>query len=348
MTFVLDEKGYGWFPYGTVPYGSGAMTATGGFQVEVTRVFPATGFQATALRATARGFQARVALYNINRLRIMCDFPSRGRRVTTGGNNSWGNPDGAGLNWLASSTEASATNDFDASNLNTDIVEEYWRSAAGVVTGITLDCDTEVTGIFVDTMAMLNCNITSSATINFQAANVSNFGTILFSTSVTPQLDGDNVYISPELPVTQYRYWRIEINDPTNPDGFVRVGTVVFGSAVIFSGECFVDRVSFAKVNYTDSVRTEGQTNVQNDRGIKKKLRLTFRSLDFNLSNFANISDVFTYARTTLKCLWVPTPDYPKRFMVFGKLTQIPEESHNVKGQDSNYVDFDIGVDEAL
>jgi len=347
MSFINIEKGEGWLSEGVGPEGAGAMVAILGFQMDVQRAYHPEAFQVQVVKTQTFAFQTKVVLYNTDNLRILCDYPSRGLATPSGGNNSWGNPDGTGQNWKATSTEPSGTNDFDVANVNTDITEQYWRSATGVLVSINLDCDTEGSGIFSDTLALLNTNLTTSALINYQASNDSNFASIEFSTFITPEIDGDNVWVSPELPINSYRYWRVAINDPTNTDNFVRVGTIIFGSSVIFSGECFVDRVEFEKVNFTDSIVTEGQTTIQNDRGVKKKVRLGFRNLDYNLSNFSAIQEIFSYARTVLKCLWIPTPDYPKRFMVFGKLARIPKEVHNVKAQDINYVDFNVEVDES-
>jgi hypothetical protein len=346
MTLIHDEKGYGWFPYGTVPYGSGAMTATGGFQLELLRDFAEYGFQFEVRKAVPFGFQFRVVPYNIKKLRVLCEFPSRGRAATTGGNNAWGNPDGGGENWLASSTEPSSTDSFDVQNLNTDFVEQHWRSATGVLTA-TLDCDTEVTGIFVDTMGMLETNLTTSAVVKFQASDTSNFASIEFEATIAPQLDGDNCYIAPELPVQDYRYWRFDIADPTNPDNFLKVGTIVFGAATVLSTQCIVSRVEREDVNYTDTVFTEGQSGVQNDRGIKSKVRMGFKSWEFSSSDYAAMQDVFTTARTVLKCLWIPTPEFPKRFMIFGKMNRIPKQIHNALSEQADYVDFSVEVDEA-
>jgi hypothetical protein len=101
-------------------------------------------------------------------------------------------------------------------------------------------------------------------------------------------------------------------------------------------------------VNYVDSVFTESFSNVRNDRGIKNKVRLTFKNIRYNGGNWSELEELFQEARTTLKCLWVPTPEFPYRFFTFAKLTKIPEETHNVKGENSDFIDFVIETDESL
>lgn len=317
--------GYHTGPYHIGPYHGASICAGIGAQVEVKQL-------------VGTGAQVRVAIYNTTNLRIMCSFPSRGD----------------GTNWTSSSTEASTTNSFDILNVNSDIVEKYWRSSAGIKTGIQLDCDAGAgNSIFLDTLAFLNNNLTSSANVLITGSD--NVGhapagnTINLTIDNTAVSEGNFVYISPTLPIEGYRYWRINIDDNTNSEDHIRIGTIVFGEAIIFNNECFVDRVKKIPVNFKDTVLTEAFTNVANDRGIKKRVRLDFRNIRFNGGNWDKLNDdVFNQARTILKCLWVPTPEFPLRFMTFAKLTRIPEENHNVKSEDKDYITFTIETDESL
>lgn len=268
-------------------------------------------------------------LYNTKRLRVLCDFPSRG---TTG------------LNWTSTST---ASGDYSVNNLNTDIVEQVWRSVSSV-TSVTLNCDTEIVqGAFIDTLGILNHNMTTSASIVLQGANNAGFSPVGETINITPRRD-NIYYIAPTLPVAGYRYWRFIINDPTNPDGYIRIGTIVFGSATILTDENMTNEVSLTTKHFSDKVNTEGFTNVSNDRALKYSVGLEFRNLDYNRENYEFLREVFDVARTSLKCLWIPTPQYPERFAVFGKLTAIPTEKHNALSEQADYIDFSIEVDESL
>lgn len=273
--------------------------------------------------------QVTQVLYNTTNLRILCEFPSRG--VT-------------GTNWTANTT---ATGDHSINNVNNDLVEKSWRSATGVLTGISLVCDTEVAqGIFTDTLAILNHNMTTSASVTWQASNDAGFGSVPFVQVLTPT--NNNIYwISENLPTESYRYHRFLIEDATNTKSFIEIGTILFGPSQILQGECFTDKIRKARTHFADVLPTEGFTNVSNDRALKTAVSFDFRSLDFNKGNYQRLADVFEFARTTLKCLWIPTPETPERFAVFGKLAKIPVEEHNVKGADLDYVSFSVTVDEA-
>jgi len=320
-----------------------------GQQGQLTLNHPAfLGMQAQIVALTTLGMQVLIALYNTNLLRMLCDFPSRGLSTATG-TNAWGNPAGVGKNWRSNST---AAGDFSAFNLNTDIVEEAFRSAS--TSGINLDCDTErPQGVFLDTLGILEHNISSSATINLLGSNDPTFSSISVTIPLAARQDDPNIYyIAPTLPNSGYRYWRLSIVDPTNSDGFIQVGTIVFGAASLFVGECFVDDVEFQLKDYTDSVQTEGYTNVNNSRAQKKVLRLDFRSLAYQKSNFRLMRRMFREERTVLKCLWIPTPDptneeYSARFAMFSKMVQIPVERHNHKGGEADYVTFTLELDES-
>lgn len=285
----------------------------------------ASGFQFEAIDVESIGLQVRVAIYNTTNLRILCEFPSRG---TTG------------TNWVADSTATSSTSAFSVNNLNTDIVEQVWRSAPG--SAATLVCDTESpSGVFVDTVAILNHNLSGGATVQLQYSD----DNISWGVYANMLVEKENMYyIAPSLPLTPHRYWRFIINDTGS--SYIQIGTIVFGSAIIFQGECFVDSVKFGKKQFKDEVFTEGHTNISNDRGKKRFVELDFQDLNYGKANFKQLRQVFGDAGTILKCLWIPTPQTVSRFAVFGKLDTIPEETHNTRGDD--YVSLGVRVDEAL
>lgn len=286
--------------------------------------------QINRLQAHILHSQVTIALYNITNLRVLLNFPSRGT---------------SGSNWTSNST---ASGDFSILNVNTDIVEQVWRSASTVKTGIVLTCDTQVTqGVFVDTMAFLNHNFTTSATITWEKSNDAGFATIGEVENLTSALT--NMYfIAPMLPQHGYRYHRFLIDDPTNTANFLQIGTIVFGSAIMLQGDNFVDQVKKQLVHFADKILTEGFTNVSNDRALKTNIGLEFKNLDFNSGNYTKLETIFTTARTSLKCLWIPTPQYPSRYAIFGKLATLPDETHNDLGDSADYVSLSVQIDESL
>jgi hypothetical protein len=267
------------------------------------------------------------SFYNLTQLRILTEFDSRG--------------DG-GSNWTASTT---ATGDFDAENLNSDLVENKWRSTSSL---ITLDCDTELPqGSLNDTMAILNHNLTGGAQVTIYASNVSNFATIEKTINLTPS--ANNIFwAADEAPKEGYRYWRFSIDDPDNPDGYIEIGTIVFGRSRIFNTlENFSDDVEFERRAFSDQVETEGFTAVSNDRGQKNVLSLDFDLLDTTGQNYYNMKWVFQNLRTTHKMLVIPYPEDPGLLSVFAKLEQMPNEKHtytDMVGRSTFSVTWDEGM----
>jgi hypothetical protein len=282
----------------------------------------------------------------------MCAYPSRGNSEATG-NNEWGNPAGVGQNWRVFSG-GTAAGDYDIENINNDIVELKYRSTTN--SEIKIDCDSEVIqGIQIDTLAILGHNLTTSASITLTGSTSPTF-TAGGEFVATLQAREDSIYyILPVLsfPTGQFKYWRLTIADATNSNPYIEIGNVVFGSADIFQNECFVDRIPFQLKDFSDKVLTEGFTNVANARAQKRNVRLDFQSLKFQDNNFTKLRGVFTTARTTLKCLWIPTPsetdqNITDRYAVFGKLKNIPVETHNSKGPNNTLINVSVEVDESL
>jgi hypothetical protein len=288
------------------------------------------GSQFDSVHGYALGSQFRAILYNIKNLRVLWEFPSRG--IAPGA-------------WTSTST---AAGDFGIENTQNDIVEKVWRSANMVTTNIKLVCDSGLPqGIFLDTFAILNHNMTRSATFRIEGCVEPTFASPGFEL-ILPVTVTNLYYVAPELPISGYRYWRISIDDMTNLDDYIQIGCIVFGAASIWTGETFSNPVTYSKIHFADKVLTEGYTNVSNDRGIKKKLGLDFQSINFSGGNYSNFVEMTETIRTTNKALWIPTPQYPSRYAIFGKLSSLPSETHTDNGENADYVNFSVEVDEAL
>lgn len=331
---VLTTENY----YGTQYQGNISAFKTTSLQwLAIIEAYRPVGLQFFSLQVAPLALQYTVVIYNTDNLRILAEFPSRGIN---------------GQNWSASNFKAGH---FHPNNLNTDVVEEIWRTDTGVTTA-TLICDTQLPqGVFIDTLAILNHNITTSADVTLVGSSTPDFliGTVSPPIQLRMSPESNYYYIAEEFPQISYRYWRIAIVDPTNPFGFIFAGTILFGSSLIFQGECFIDEVQFVIQDFTDTVRTAGFTSVSNSRALKKRLSLEFRFLNYLKTNFRNMRSLFINNRTVLKSLWIPTPspydqELNSRFAVFGKLVSIPQENHKSVGPTADYVSFNIEIDESL
>jgi len=280
----------------------------------------------------AENSQVILNLYNTTRPRILCEFPSRGL---------------SGLNWTASSQEPG---DFDVNNLNSDIEELVFRTATGTVSGLSLVCDAEQE-VFLDTFAMLNHNLTTSATVTLQGSNNIGFAPVVFEENLLVETDRI-FFVSPTLPLTSHRYWRLLISDPTTTANFLEIGIVIFGSSRIMGEECTTDNITITKRHFKNEFRTEGFTSASNDRALRKSMRFEFRQIAFDTGDFTLLDDVMDFARTSLKCLWILDPSTASlitRFHAFGKIKDMPSQRHEVRGKAErlDLITFSLEVDES-
>jgi len=294
------------------------------------------GMQATSVRRALLGMQATLVIYNNVQLRVLMDFPSRGTAALLG--NNW-----------ATSSEVAGELDWAPKNLNTDVEEQYYRSE-DTVTVATLTCNTGVTqGVPVDTIGIRAHNLTTSAIVQVQGSQNGLFSPPDITFDMT--VERDNMYwISPSLPAItgQNKHWRFLIQDPNNPDGHIRIGTIVFGAARIFArNESFNNPLKRGWRHFKDSIKTEGFTNVSNDRALKKFLSLDFEKLDRKLNNFGVVEALITQARTSLKVLVIPTPLFASRYAVFAKLKDLPDLEVESIDEDHEYITVSLDWDES-
>jgi hypothetical protein len=297
------------------------------------------GMQITRIKISRTPMQINKVLYNVEQLRILCDFVSRGT------------PALGGINWT--SPQGVAAGDFSLNNLNTDIIEQRTQSPNAVLNW-DLRCDSGQLNSFVDTIAILGHNITSGATVTFQGSDDPGYGTIKFNRTI--KIEPNNSYFV--LPLSDFpsppaRYFRFLISDTSNPDNHIKIGTIIFGSSIVFSKQTTFDLpLSFGKTHFKDTIQTEGFTSVSNDRAMRKSLGLNFSSIDYGTGDYNRLADYFDSAKTDLKCLVIPYPCKPSLFAVFAKLSRLPLEQHNAIElcglKEVHTVDLQLEWDESL
>jgi len=293
------------------------------------------GIEAVTLLAEQVGVEALQKIYNTTNIRVLCQFQSRGLV-----DNNWTVVQGG-----------QAAGDFSVNNINTDIPEEVYRAANQFV---TLDCDVgKPQGVSPDTFVMWNHNLSSGAVLTVVASNDPSFATALYSFNF--EWTKDNLYAVTPLELFPYplaRYYRFSIVDVDNADGYVEIGNILFGNAVIFQRDCITSDVGLRYTEFKDEIPTEGYTNITNQRTLKKAVTVEFKNLNYASNNYTNlVNNVFLDARTSLRCVWIPYMADPARFGVFGKLTDLPQEEHNVMGdanEDLDFVSFTVDIDESL
>lgn len=100
-----------------------------------------------------------------------------------------------------------------------------WRSSS--VAGQTLTFDFG-TAQEPQALVLLDHNLTSAASIVLQGSSVSNFASIAASYAI-PWRTGSILYFL-GAPLQTLRYWRVQISDPANGDGYFRISELFLGA----------------------------------------------------------------------------------------------------------------------
>lgn len=283
--------------------------------------------------------QIRISLYNTTNFRVLWEIASDGI---------------VSNNYTASST---ASTDKGVVNVKNDILERYWQSTGDSSEWVQFDAGSGRT-ISMDTFALLNSNLTSSAVLTLKGygsgsdSAPGSWVSVPVFASIAMPVDRPRetrvLWIAPELPTETFRHWRLEIQDPTNPDGFIRIGRIVGGSATVLAGENMLDELSQKRLSFKDEQRLNGFTGISNNRALKKRVTMRFRDLNvLNRNNYQQLAKMMDYARDTLKVLAIPDPQSPYDFSVFGKLTDLPEETVQFIEEGLQYVGFELTFDES-
>lgn len=126
--------------------------------------------------------------------------------------------------------------DFPASNMKNQLRAKTWRSTSPIAQGLVFDIKTaeEIDSIVLVFDAFLGVKLTNGATIKVQASSTNSWAAPAFEQAMT--VDNDNLTASLFLATAQeYRFWRIYIDDPLNPWGYIEIPKVILAKATQLS-----------------------------------------------------------------------------------------------------------------
>ena len=88
------------------------------------------------------------------------------------------------------------------------------------------------TDIKADAIAILNHNISSGATIRIQGNDADVWGAPTFNQLLT----WAEYILFQEFTSGEYDYWRLFVDDPANPDGYIKIGRLYLGEVLEMPG----------------------------------------------------------------------------------------------------------------
>ncbi len=130
-------------------------------------------------------------------------------------------------------TASSANTNFPASNLKTPFRSKRWRSTGVTSESVVFDM---VTTEAIDSVVVLwskedGIRLSETAVVRIQANATNVWTTPAVNEVIT--INNDYVLGSHYFSTDQsYRYWRVLVQDPSNPLGFVELGVVWLGKSI--------------------------------------------------------------------------------------------------------------------
>lgn len=129
----------------------------------------------------------------------------------------------------ATVTGSTASTSYPASNVKTLPIAKHWRATGVVSESLLIDLGSALP---IDLIGAVNHNLTSSATITVYAGSTSPPDGSQFSTTIAyREFDAFKLMTSSQT----YRYWKFTFADPTNTDGYIKVGYLLIGDSTTTS-----------------------------------------------------------------------------------------------------------------
>jgi hypothetical protein len=120
---------------------------------------------------------------------------------------------------LGSITDSSEAVGFPGINTQHIHLSKAWRSTNDASEWIRLDAGAAITP---DSLAIIGHNLTSAAIVRIQANAADAWGAPSLDLRATPTDELMLVVFAN----ASYRYWRVSIDDPANPAGFISIGRI--------------------------------------------------------------------------------------------------------------------------
>lgn len=122
-------------------------------------------------------------------------------------------------------TMANANSVYPITNIVTLPISEPFRTTEGLTENQTIQIALPVAKP-IDTIGLVNHNLTSSARITVNAGAAPEPDGTAFTTTIT---HADRIAWKILSSSESYRYWSIEIDDATNWEGFLHIGYIIMG-----------------------------------------------------------------------------------------------------------------------
>ena len=184
----------------------------------------------------------------------------------------------------ATITSSSALSSNPDSNVVHDKPGKKWITSTDSNEWIVLDLGA-ASG--VTQFGMFGHNLTASATVNLQGHSSDSWGAPNFTAAMSIASDADSVvfprivYYPPDATPAQ-QFWRVTIDDPTNPDTEIRVGrlTGTVSPTYYQADRNWSDGLRIARVDPSEGNNIPGEVSNWNQLNKFRRMRLDFSLAD--------------------------------------------------------------------
>lgn len=128
---------------------------------------------------------------------------------------------------ITSSTETSLYDDDFIVDINS---KKTWRSTVDTASSVVFEL---ASADSFDSVGIVNHNFTDAATIKIQANATDSWGAPTFTTTLTWR---DYIIHESFTAPANLLFWRIEVTDAANPDGYIEIGTLYLGNELDMPG----------------------------------------------------------------------------------------------------------------
>jgi hypothetical protein len=179
-------------------------------------------------------------------------------------------------------TALSESPNYPCVNLQEERLSTTYRTIDLTAQTVTIDLGAPYD---ISTIAIINHNFTSAATVTV-SANTTNSWPGATTKTVTWNADMMLNFIIP----ISYRYWRLEFDDSTNPDGYVEIGRFWLGDYLTIDPSSEVD-FQVTKKRSDNILHGRGQQKYGSIGVGWKEIKLSFPNTNYTMVD--SISDMY-------------------------------------------------------
>jgi hypothetical protein len=232
---------------------------------------------------------------------------------------------------------------FDKKNLTTSPLREVWRSTTSISGYQDIVFQANDPSVVIDTFAILNHNLSSTAVVQVQGSLTSSFTAPAFTLAFT--WSEKHMVLLNDIG-TAYNYYRVRILDPSNPCGFLEIGRIIAGRSFTFTNnEDITDSISIATQDLASKTKTEGFFRAFNQRVKVDTLSISFsklKTLTGENANYAGLMAMFKAVGETYPFLTILDPSDQSFLIHWGIIDRLPSRSYGI----NRYVDMQLAIAE--